>query len=303
MITEEFYIVLVKIVTVSADAYIVFDYFDAFYQRKLQGKRFLAGVIAYMVMMMLTSYIELPYLNVVMAFTMVLFSALFLYSGNVRSKILSAFAYIVFALVCELIIYFSINLLIPATVQELHEVNVFNIHFMIYAKILTFIIFKGVAQMKRSSQNRLLPKDFLALIFVTFISLYIIATLMIEDGISQNTEAVVKFFVSIGLFISNIIIFNLFLKSTKYAKIEIEQSLILQNIESSEKRYGEVIAIQNQIKSMWHDINNHITCVKGMLGSDEGTAARYIDEIEKKVGDYAAQVTFGNSIIDTILYT
>jgi hypothetical protein len=148
-----------------------------------------------------------------------------------------------------------------------------------------------------------MTKDFLALTFVSFVSLYIMMTFIIKDSISDNTAAIMNLCISFGLFIANIFIFNLFLKSAKYAKIEMEQSLILQNIESSEKRYGEVVAIQNQIRGMWHDINNHISVVKGMIATEEGSAAKYIDELEKKVGEYASQVAFGNTIIDSVLYT
>jgi sensor histidine kinase regulating citrate/malate metabolism len=148
-----------------------------------------------------------------------------------------------------------------------------------------------------------MAKDFLALTFVSFVSLYITMTLTVKDSVSDNMAAIINLCISLGLFIANIFIFNLFLKSSKYAKIEMEQSLILQNIESSEKRYGEVIAIQNQIRSMWHDINNHIAVVKGMVASEEGSAAKYIDELEKKIGEYASHVAFGNTIIDSVLYT
>lgn len=302
MSAQNVYIELVKILTVSADAYILFDYFDAFYQRKWEGIKFLAGVFSYMLIMMLSSYIGIPYINLIIATAVVLFCALVFYKGSVRSRILSTFVYITFIIICDMIVVFSINLLVPATVQELHADEAHNIPFLIYAKILTFVIFRGVVQMKKSSQSKLLKKDFFALIFVSLISLYIVLTLFLGDSIKHDSKAIINFFICIGLFISNIVIFRLFLKSSKYAQIEMEQSLILQNIETSKKRYSEVITIQNQIKNMWHDINNHIACVKGMIGSNEGEAAKYIDEIEKKVGDYVSQITFGNSVIDTILY-
>jgi len=303
MNTENIYVVIVKILAVSADAYILFDYFDAFYQRKVGKIGFSLSILAYMTIMMITSYISTNYFNFIVATTIVLVYALILYKGNVRSRIISTFVYVSFILICDMIVVFSINLLVPATVLDLQADEARNIPFLIYAKILVFIFFKGVIQMKKSSQNRLLPKDFAALIFVSFISLFNTLTLFVGDSIGSETEAIFNLFVCIGLFISNIVIFNLFLKSSKFAKIEMEQSLILQNIESSKKRYDEVVAIQNQIKSMWHDINNHIACVKEMIKSDESAAGRYIAELEKKVGNYATQAAFGNSIIDTILYT
>ena len=97
--------------------------------------------------------------------------------------------------------------------------------------------------------------------------------------------------------------FQPFSKIHKVRKIEMEQSLILQNIETSEKRYEEVVAIQNQIRNMWHDINNHISVVKGMIALNDEEAERYIGELEQKMREYASHTAFGNSVLDTVIYS
>lgn len=294
------------VITVIADAYIVFNYFNSFYERKDNYKVYLIGVFTYMISMLIMSYIDIPnkaYINLPIFACVIGSLALLLYKGSARTIIISTMIYLLFYLVGEMIVFFSINLLFSATVESLQESIVHNLPYLLYDRILLFLLFKAVIQMGKSSHNRLLPKDFMALTFVSVISLYIILTIFLQDSFGDDISELMNFFVSLGLFVANVIIYNLFQKSTKYARIEVEQSLILQNIESSEKRYGEVVAIQNQTKSMLHDINNHIACAKGMIEDREGVAAKYIDELEQKVGHYASQAVFGNSIIDTILYS
>lgn len=305
MSTQNTLLTIAKVLTVSAEAYIVFDYFDAFYDRKVKRSFFLLGVLLFMLITLVISYLDFEnkaYANLPIAIFLVLLSVLLLYKGSPRAIIISTVIFYLVYLAGELIVYFSLNLLAPFTVSDLEGVNVVNIPFLVYDRIFLFIIFKGVVQARRSSQNKLLATDFISLISVSAISLFVTLTLFISDSVNNDTQKFLSFFVSLGLFVSNIVIFNLFLKSTKYAKIELEQSLIRQNMESSEKRYSDLIMIQNQIRGMWHDINNHIAVAKGMIEKENGSAGKYIDELEKKVGDYASQVTFGNSIIDTILY-
>ena len=87
-------------------------------------------------------------------------------------------------------------------------------------------------------------------------------SLIMRGRLDDSQIAVSNFFISIGLLFTNIIIYTLFLKSAKFARIEKEQSLIVQNIEYSKNKYNEIVSMKNQIRNMWHDINNHITVVK-----------------------------------------
>lgn len=303
MHNEELIVTITKILTVGADAYIVFDYFDAFYQRKVSQLRFYIGVLSYMVLMMISSYISVPNIHSVIAVIMIVSLGLLLYRGAIRSIIISLAIYLLLMLACEAIVYFSVNLLTTVSIVELQETIVNNIPFLVYAKIVQFVLFKSIQQMKRTSQSRLMAKDFLSLISISVISLYTMLFLLVRDSLGRQYVDISNFLISIGLLVANLIIFNLFLKSTKYAKIEMEQSLILQNMESSEKRYEEVVAIQNQIRNMWHDINNHISAVKGMIALNDEEAERYIGELEQKMREYATHTAFGNTVLDTVIYT
>lgn len=303
MNNEDLIVTVTKILLVGADAYIVFDYFDAFYQRKVGQVRFYIGVLSYMALMMLASYLPMSNIHSAIAIIMVVSLGLLLYRGGTRSIIISCAIYILLSLASDAIVYFSVNLLTPVSINEQQETIVNNIPFLVYAKIVQFVLFKSIQQMKRTSQSRLMTKDFFALISISFISLYIMLFLLVKDSLGSQHVAISNFLISIGLFIANLIIFSLFLKSTKYAKIEMEQSLILQNIETSEKRYEEVVAIQNQIRNMWHDINNHISVVKGMIALNDEEAERYIGELEQKMREYASHTAFGNSVLDTVIYS
>ena len=303
MFNEDITVTITKILLVGVDAYITFDYFDAFYKRKVGHVRFCIGVLSYMAIMLFVSYISVSNVHFIVAVIMIISLGLLLYKGGTRSIIISCVIYLLLMLAGEAIVYFSVNLLTTVSIKDQQETIANNIPFLVYAKIVQFVIFKSIQQMKRTSQSRLMTKDFLSLISISFISLYTMLLLLVKDSIGHRFVDISNFLISIGLLVANLIIFSLFLKSTKYAKIEMEQSLILQNMESSEKRYEEVVAIQNQIRGMWHDINNHISAVKGMIAINDEEAERYIGELEQKMREYAAHTAFGNTVLDTVIYT
>lgn len=304
MNNEDLVVGLTRFLTVAVDVYILFDYFGAFYRRKAGRTTSIIGAVAYMVLMLTASYLPDYNINSIVAAVLIIALSQFIYSGGMRALIISSFIYILFVIASEIIVVCSVNLLTDVSVQELSETAAYNIPLLIYSKVVQFAVFKGIQQTQKKSRNRLLSKDFVALISISVISLFIMILLIMRDMIIDSEHiAISNFFVSIGLLITNIVIYSLFLKSTKYARIETEQSLIMQNMEYSKNKYNEIVNMQTQIRSMWHDINNHIAAVKGMIGNNNEDAARYIAELEDKLGEYSTSTVFGTTILDTVIYS
>ena len=193
MNNEDLIVTVTKILLVGADAYIVFDYFDAFYQRKVGQVRFYIGVLSYMALMMLASYLPMSNIHSAIAIIMVVSLGLLLYRGGTRSIIISCAIYILLSLASDAIVYFSVNLLTPVSINEQQETIVNNIPFLVYAKIVKFVRFKSIQQMKRTSQSRLMTKDFFALISISFISLYIMLFLLLKDSLGSQHVAISNF--------------------------------------------------------------------------------------------------------------
>ena len=240
------------------------------------------GALVYMVLMLISSYLPEYNINSIVAAVLIITLSQLIYRGGRHAIFLSAVIYILFVIASELIVFFSVNLLTDVSVDELTETAAYNIPYIIYAKAVQFAVFKGIQQTQKRSQNRLMTKDFLALILISLVSLFTMISLIMRGRLDDSLIAVSNFFFSIGLLFRIIIIFTLFLKSAKFARIEKEQSLIVQNIEYSKNKYNEIVSMKNQIRNMWHDINNHITVVKGMISENNEDAAKYIRELEEK---------------------
>lgn len=303
MYKEELIVGITKVLTVAVDLYILFDYFDAFYRRKVGLARVAIGALVYMVLMLISSYLPEYNINSIVAAVLIITLSQLIYRGGRHAIFLSAVIYILFVIASELIVFFSVNLLTDVSVDELTETAAYNIPYIIYAKAVQFAVFKGIQQTQKRSQNRLMTKDFLALILISLVSLFTMISLIMRGWLDDSQIAVSNFFISIGLLFTNIIIYTLFLKSAKFARIEKEQSLIVQNIEYSKNKYNEIVSMKNQIRNMWHDINNHITVVKGMISENNEDAAKYIGELEEKIDEYYASTIFGNTILDTVIYS
>ena len=170
MYKEELIVGITKVLTVAVDLYILFDYFDAFYRRKVGLARVAIGALVYMVLMLISSYLPEYNINSIVAAVLIITLSQLIYRGGRHAIFLSAVIYILFVIASELIVFFSVNLLTDVSVDELTETAAYNIPYIIYAKVVQFAVFKGIQQTQKRSQNRLMTKDFLALILISLVS-------------------------------------------------------------------------------------------------------------------------------------
>jgi len=89
-------------------------------------------------------------------------------------------------------------------------------------------------------------------------------------------------------------------KTIKDIKEKSEEDLLKEKIDMQYKYYLNLQESQNKVKKIYHDINNHIFCIKN-LSSDKEDVNKYIDEMSKELNEFKEIHNTGNMILDIIL--
>lgn len=101
-------------------------------------------------------------------------------------------------------------------------------------------------------------------------------------------------------FTSSFLLLMIVFKTIKDIKEKSEEDLLKEKIDIQYKYYLNLQESQNKVKRLYHDINNHMFCIKNM-SSDKEDVNKYIDEISKELNEFKEIHNTGNMILDIIL--
>lgn len=79
-----------------------------------------------------------------------------------------------------------------------------------------------------------------------------------------------------------------------------EEILLKEKIDMRYKYYLNLQNSQNKVKKLYHDINNHLICIKN-LSSEKEDVNKYVDEMSKELNQFKQINNTGNMILDIIL--
>lgn len=110
-------------------------------------------------------------------------------------------------------------------------------------------------------------------------------------SITQNIVPVIMVFCNIFL----VIVINNLIKSMK-SKSELKA--INDKLDMQYNYYLNIQESQMKVRKLYHDINNHMACIKQIENEDIN---EYIDSIKKELKDFDSTFDSGNRILDIIL--
>lgn len=101
-------------------------------------------------------------------------------------------------------------------------------------------------------------------------------------------------------FLSSFLLLMIVFKIIKDIKEKSEERLLKEKIDIQYKYYLNLQESQNKVKKLYHDINNHIFCIKN-LSYDKEDVNKYIEEMSKELNQFKEIHNTGNMILDIIL--
>ncbi|CEN97536.1 MAG: GHKL domain-containing protein [Paeniclostridium sp.] len=101
-------------------------------------------------------------------------------------------------------------------------------------------------------------------------------------------------------FMSSILLLMVVFKIIKDIKEKSEENLLKEKVDIQYNYYLNLQESQDRVKRLYHDMNNHMLCIKSM-SSDKGDINKYIDSIRKNIDGFKEIYNTGNMILDIIL--
>lgn len=186
----------------------------------------------------------------------------------------------------------SINILLSG--------NSFRMQSIIVAKMFLFIGLILLKYFKLSLEFKF--KDLL-LIGLPIVSN--IASLLLIYGYNLksdflNTENVLMLtFITLLIILSSIVLLIVIRKIVQDDKLKLEYELINERIKVNHSSYENINEIHNKLRYVYHDLKNHMLCIKSYDTKDE--IISYINNLQLQIADFENFKNTGNKTLDIIL--
>lgn len=179
--------------------------------------------------------------------------------------------------------------------------NIYGLELIILSKFLLTLIVPIIKIFKIDLSN--LKKDYMDLVIpisTNIISIVIIFGYILRDENTGNVEHILIIVLSIVFLFSNISIIKVVGRLMNESKLEAENEIIKEKMDMQYKYYSRIQESQEKTRSLYHDMNNHILCIKNMYENNETTNS-YIKDIEDKIKSCGNTFSTKNMILDVIL--
>lgn len=100
--------------------------------------------------------------------------------------------------------------------------------------------------------------------------------------------------------VSSVLLTIVMIQIIRDNKIKAGNKIIKEKLDMQYNYYLNIQESQNKVKKLYHDINNHMACIKSLYNEKEDVD-KYIDSINKEMYDFQNAFNTENMILDIIL--
>lgn len=275
------------------DSLIICRYMEKLYGKAEKRKKF--RLIQWLVIL-LSSFIFAPYTAV---WGISVLSGLLLpfYSAPKQRKIIFHFTLVALSF-AALFTAFSFGESMSLSENQLGIIIVFFPHIIFYL----FCLLSGKVC---SASNIVLPyKMWVPILLIPFASITGMAytSYLATNSTLPISEANMIQFPILVLFLSvNILVFYLYGKLSELVQEKVDKALFEQQLHLQETHYEALINAHEQIRSIRHDIKNHIGTISYLAAKYHNSEIeQYLTDLSQQIGETDKTVYTGNSGIDAI---
>lgn len=146
---------------------------------------------------------------------------------------------------------------------------------------------------------RITWKDFLvvtAVFLIAWISMFFSAFNHLNLG--QTKDAL--FYLSVAVLPGLFILFFLYVRNTMYLRDQEQRDKVqIAQLQQQYTYYQDKLKDEERIRSIYHDMKNHLLVLEGNQGTDE--TRKMAQELRSQIADYEDYVHTGNEFLDIIL--
>ncbi|MEF9992034.1 MAG: ATP-binding protein [Peptostreptococcaceae bacterium] len=188
-----------------------------------------------------------------------------------------------------------------STVYDLLKNNIYRAESILLSSaflVLTIPILKSFKENMELKKRESL--HILILIISNILSVIIIFTIAKELKIQSYEQKILLLIISSILIISNISLIYLIKGVVKNNIIKMENKLIREKMDMQCQNYLTMRESQMKVRKLYHDINNHILCIKNLYGNNYSANA-YIENIKNELKYSESEISTDNMILDIIV--
>lgn len=123
---------------------------------------------------------------------------------------------------------------------------------------------------------------------------------IIKDSKISQIESIIILVLSIVITFSNISLIRIINRIIKDRKIRDDYLLIKEKADMQYKYYKGIQKYQDKVRKLYHDMNNHMVCIKNIYGKNE-MVDMYIEDLNRQVKECKNNFRTGSIILDVIL--
>lgn len=227
----------------------------------------------------------------------------FLYNGKIIIRILSSVLSFLVLSISEVLILVLLSALSGTSADILLNNEVLMMIGIASSKLLG-ILLTWVISYRIKKNNELLDTNYLILFTIMFVITAIIITTfyrILQFGINEHLRNM-SIICTVGLLAATVITMYLYETALKQQHLSAEQQLAQKQLKDQIRYYKEIISSQNQIKSLRHDLRNHMLAILAKIDKEEySQCIDYINKMLKKTEASKSDINTGNTVLDAIL--
>lgn len=224
-----------------------------------------------------------------------------LYESKHIVKIFSSISFMVFSMISEVAANSVLMGIKSISKSETFESDMF-LYTVMLSKLIKFIMVLIVLLILKRNTVRADFKDYLCMIIVPFLSIFIIIAITIESkgtivnaGFTTNTAI-------LGILVINFIVYYLLNNIIQANEIKQKQSRMETQFMFQEKKYEQTSMSFKSISGILHDTNKHLVYLREcVIQKDYSEAIEYIDKAINNLSDSYKRINTGHLVIDALV--
>lgn len=283
-----------------------------FLNEVMEKKKYIPRYITYLALIGVSTIIFcLTWISIFSAFKMIISYTLCIvvgitfYKERFRVKLFWSTIYYIGLALIDVVSISLISYIIKVDIITIAmKTNWYRILLSIFAKLLLFILIKLVAKTTRKLLEDI-PAKFWHMILGVFIIALASTVAIMEIGIILEGNEFAGLFlviISLGILILTIVVYQIFQYICTYFEKEKQYEIMEYQNEMLIKGTLEKDESDKEIRKIWHDFNNHISCIDMLLQMDNTKRAReYISDMKINSEKVNFSIKTGNEIADAVI--
>ena len=224
-----------------------------------------------------------------------------LYESKLIAKLFASISLMVFSMISEVASNSTLMGIKSISKSETFEGDMY-LYAVMLSKLIKFIMVLVVLLILKRNAVRADFKNYLCMIIVPLLSIFIIIAITIESkgtivnaGFTTNTAM-------LGILVINFIVYYLLNNIIQANEIKQIQARMETQFMFQEKKYEQTSMSFKNISGILHDTNKHLVYLREcVIQNDCNEAIEYIDKAINNLGDSYKRINAGHLVIDALV--